>query len=155
MSISTCEPIEITLHTTNLWLDDLMEELGWQDRDQAYEALRVVLHALRDRLPEEALAALALNLPLLIRGIYFEGWLPRENPPKGREKEDFLSHITAAFRSNPEVDPQRVAWAVFKVLKRYATSGAIQDVGLILPPEIRVFWPDREALHEKAEGGTP
>ncbi|MGZ3357160.1 MAG: DUF2267 domain-containing protein, partial [Isosphaeraceae bacterium] len=65
MSLTTCGPIEITIHTTNLWLENLMEELGWQDRDQAYQALRVVLHALRDRLPEEALAALAAQLPLL------------------------------------------------------------------------------------------
>ena len=53
--------IEVTIHTTNLWLDDLMGELSWKDRDQAYQALRVVLHALRDRLPVEAVAALAVQ----------------------------------------------------------------------------------------------
>jgi len=141
MSMTTCGPIEITLHTTNLWLENLMEELGWRDRDQAYQALRVVLHALRDRLPEEALAALAAQLPLLIRGIYYEGWDPSGKPLNEPQKEGFLAQIAAAFRNNPEVDPERVAWAVFKVLKRYATSGDIRDMGQILPPEIRALWP--------------
>ena len=90
MSLTTCRPIEITLHTTNLWLEDLMKELGWKDRDQAYQALRVVLHALRDRLPEEAMAALAAQLPLLIRGIYYEGWDPSGKPLNEPQKEDFL-----------------------------------------------------------------
>ena len=30
------------------------------------------------------------------------------------ENEDFLSQIAAAFRNNPEVDPERLARAVFK-----------------------------------------
>ncbi len=58
MSLATFAPIETTLHTTELWLRDLMEDLGWQDRGRAYRALQVVLHALRDRLPVEAVAAL-------------------------------------------------------------------------------------------------
>ena len=90
MSLTTCGPIEITIHTTNLWLENLMEELGWQERDRAYQALRVVLHALRDRLPQKDLAALGAQLPLLIRGIYYEGWDPTGKALKDCEKEDFL-----------------------------------------------------------------
>ena len=144
MSLTTFAPIEVTLHTTDLWLRDLMEDLGWQDRWRAYRALQVVLHALRDRLPVEAVAALGAQLPLLVRGIYYEGWSPSGKPLKESEKEDFLSHIAAAFRNDPEVDPESVARAVFKVLKRYATSGEIRDEGHILPAEIRTLWPGRE-----------
>jgi len=140
MSLTTFAPIERTLHTTELWLSDLMEDLGWEDRSQAYRALQVVLHALRDRLPVEAVAALSSQLPLLVRGIYYEGWSPSETPLQESEKEDFLSQIAAAFRNNPEVDPERLARAVFKVLKRYAPSGEIRDERLILPPGIRVLW---------------
>ena len=140
MSLTTFAPIKTTLHTTDLWLRDLMEDLGWQDRSRAYRALQVVLHALRDRLPVEAVAALGTQLPLLVRGIYYEGWSPSETPLQESEKEDFLSQIAAAFRNNPEVDPERLARAVFKVLKRYAPSGEIRDEKLILPPGIRVLW---------------
>jgi len=50
MSLTTIAPIENTIHTTNIWLKELMEELGWEDRRRAYHAFGVVLHALRDRL---------------------------------------------------------------------------------------------------------
>lgn len=136
MSLTTFAPIQTTLQTTDLWLRDLMEDLGWQDRCRAYRALQVVLHALRDRLPVEAVAALGAQLPLLVRGLYYEGWSPGGKPLEEIEKEDFFAHIAAALQNNPEVDAERVARAVFKVLKRYAPSGEIRDEKLILPPEI-------------------
>ena len=117
-----------------------MEDLGWQDRSRAYPALQVVLHALRDRLPLEAVAALGSQLPLLVRGMYYEGWSPSGTPPQESEKQAFLSQIATAFRNNPEVDPERVAQAVFRVLKRYAASGELRNEGLIFPPAIRVLW---------------
>ncbi len=140
MILTTIAPIETTLHTTDLWLWDLMEDLGWQDRSRAYRALRVVLHALRDRLPLEAVAALGSQLPLLVRGIYYEGWSPSGAPLQKSEKEDFLSQIAAVFGNNPEIDPERVARAVFTVLRRYATSGELRNEGVILPPGIRGLW---------------
>ncbi len=133
MLLTRCSPIATTLHTTDLWLCDLMADLGWQDRTRAYRALQVVLHALRDRLPLEAVAALGSQLPLLVRGMYYEGWSPSGTPPRESEKQAFLSQIATAFRNNPEVDPERLAWAVFKVLKRYAPSGEIRNEWLILP----------------------
>ena len=73
MSLATFAPIAATLHTMDLLLGDLMEDLGWQDQCRAYHALQVVLHAVRDRLPVEAVAALGAQLPLLVRGMYYEG----------------------------------------------------------------------------------
>ena len=34
---------DTTIQKTNLWLKDLMWELGWEDRHRAYEGLRVTL----------------------------------------------------------------------------------------------------------------
>jgi len=144
MNMIKCRLVDVTIHTTNLWLDDLMEELSWKDRDQAYQALRVVLHALRDRLPVEAVAALGVQLPPLVRGIYYEGWSPIGKPLMESEKENFLSHIAEAFRNKAEVDPESVVRAVIKVLQRYATSGEIRDVKHILPPWLRSFSPASE-----------
>jgi uncharacterized protein (DUF2267 family) len=154
MSLTTCGQIEITLHTTNLWLENLIEDLGWEDRDQACRALQVVLHALRDRLHLEVVADLGPQLPLLARGIHYEGWSPTGKPLKESEKEDFLSHIAAAFRNNPEVDPESIVWAVIKLLQRYAMSGKIRDVKHILRPGLRSLWPAREEDHGiQAYGG--
>jgi len=142
MTLTAIAPIESTIHTTNTWLKELMEELGWEDRQRAYHALAAVLHALRDRLTVAETADLGAQLPMLIRGMYYEGWTPNGKPVKERKKEDFLAHITAALRGHPEIFPEGVAWAVFKVLERHVSAGEIGDVKSVLPAQIRSLWPE-------------
>jgi anti-anti-sigma factor len=60
--------------------------MGWEDRHLAYHALRTVLQALRDWLPVDEAAALGAQLPLLIRGFYYEHWHPHGKPVKGRKE---------------------------------------------------------------------
>lgn len=76
MSATGLEVFDTTLQRTHTWLKDLMLVLGWQDRHKAYRALRATLHALRDRLTVEETAHLGAQLPMLIRGFYYEGWDP-------------------------------------------------------------------------------
>ena len=144
MNQATHAPFESTYQTTNAWLKGLVEELGWQDRHRAYRALRAVLHALRDRLTVEETADLGAQLPMLIRGLYYEGWTPSGKPVKERKKEDFLAHIEAAFRDEPTISPEAVARAVFTVLQRHVSAGEIGDVEQILPAQIRALWPEGE-----------
>jgi uncharacterized protein (DUF2267 family) len=133
-------PFDSTLQTTNVWLNDILERLGWEDRHRAYHALRAVLHALRDRLPVDQAAALAAQLPMLVRGFYYEGWHPHGKPVKERHREEFLAHIAAAFREDPEVDPERVTRAVLQVLSKHVTGGEIEAVKRSLPTELRSLW---------------
>jgi uncharacterized protein (DUF2267 family) len=142
MSQTGLTPFESTLQTTNIWLNDILEQLGWgEDHHRAYHALRAVLHALRDRLPVEQVAALAAQLPMLVRGFYYEGWHPHGKPVKERHREEFLAHIGATFPEEPYVDPERVTRAVFQVLSKHVSSGEIQSVKRSLPTEIRSLWP--------------
>jgi hypothetical protein len=39
-----------TLQKGHLWLNEVMEELYWEDEHKAYLALKAILHAVRDRL---------------------------------------------------------------------------------------------------------
>jgi len=130
-----------TVHKTNNWLKELMEVLGWHDRHKAYLALRITLHALRDRLTVEEVAQLAAQLPMLIRGFYYEGWDPTGKPLKERSKEEFLTRIEEYFSSDDPVDPEQVARAVFTVLSNRVTEGEIEDVKHVLPAEIEDLWP--------------
>jgi len=139
MSDTGITAFDRTIHTTNIWLHDLMDRLGWPDKHRAYHALRAVLHTLRDRLPVTGAAALAAQLPLLVRGIFYEGWHPADKPIKERKKEEFLAHIAEAFRDDP-VDPETVARAVFGVMSKHISSGEKVHVEQLLPVEIRSLW---------------
>jgi uncharacterized protein (DUF2267 family) len=106
-----------------------------------YSALRITLHALRDRLTVEEVAHLGAQLPMLVRGFYYEGWDPTGKPEKVRHKEQFLARIEQEFKNDDSVDPEVVARAVFFVLSHRVTQGEIEDVKHILPEELRSLWP--------------
>jgi uncharacterized protein (DUF2267 family) len=140
MSETGIAAFDSTIQTTNIWLNELAERLGWMDRHQAYHALRTVLHALRDRLTVEEAASLGAQLPLLVRGFYYEGWHPHGKPIRQRKKEEFLAPIEAAFRNDPAADPEEVARAVFHLLTMHVTAGEIDSIRRSLPEDIRSLW---------------
>lgn len=142
MSMKGLAVFDDTIHTTNVWLKDLMERLDLDEREDAYRALRVTLHALRDRLPVNTAAALAAQLPLLVRGAYYEGWRPAAGPSDDRTETDFTYHIAEAFsRTKIEIDPSAIARAVFGLLNERISAGEIEHVKKCLPEEIRRMWP--------------
>jgi uncharacterized protein (DUF2267 family) len=133
---------DTTTQKTRIWLNDLMEILEWKDKPRkAYIGLRAVLHALRDRLTIQEAVQLGAQLPLLIRGVYYEGWKLTGKPVRERHKEEFLDHIKRAFRDDTTVDPEKVARAVFQVLSKRTSSGEIEDVRHMLPTPVQRLWP--------------
>ncbi len=72
-----------TMQKTEIWLNELMAELEWEGKpEKTYFALRTVLHALRDRLTVEEAVQLGAQLPMLVRGFYYEGWTLKGKPHK-------------------------------------------------------------------------
>lgn len=135
------ESFDTTVQKTNIWIKDLMEEEGWEDKHKAYLAMRAVLHALRDRLGLQEAVHLSAELPMLVRGFYFEGWDPSGKPEKIKTKKDFLNRILKELPNDPELDPERVARTVFSLLDEKISHGEIDDVKSSLPLEIRELWP--------------
>jgi uncharacterized protein (DUF2267 family) len=142
MSATGLEVFDTTIQKTTIWLRDLMEVLGCQDRHMAYQAMRATLHALRDRLRVDEVAQLGAQLPMLIRGFYYEGWDPSDKPLRERHRAQFLERIEREFRGGNRIEPERVARAVFAVLARRVSEGEIEDVRQVLPAEIRDLWPE-------------
>lgn len=140
MTSATVGSFESTVHKTNVWLKDIMEELGWDSHERAYHALRAVLHALRDRLSTEEVADLAAQLPMLVRGFYYEGWSPGHRSTSERKKNQFLDRVGEAFRGDVTVDAEEVTRAVFHVISKHVTDGEIADIKHTLPREIRELW---------------
>lgn len=146
MSATGLEVFDRTLQATNVWLDDIMQELDWTDRHRAYHALRTVLHALRDRLPVEDSAHFAAQLPMLVRGLYFEGWRPANVPVRERTRDEFLSHVTDAFVFDVDADSAEIMAAVLRAVNQHVTEGAVRKVQAVLPQPIRELWPQAAAV---------
>lgn len=141
MSTTGLEVFDKTLQTTHIWLDEIMAELG-PDRQRAHHALRAVLHALRDRLPINDGAHLAAQLPLLVRGIYYDGWHPQPETSKERSLDEFLGHVGQGLHGVSPLSTEQATRAVFGVIGRHVTEGECRKVRSALPEDIRRLWPD-------------
>ena len=139
MAQDTLSVFEHTIQITDVWLHDVMDRLGWQDKHRAYLAIRAVLHALRDRLGVNEAAHLAAQLPLLIRGVYYEGYHPSGKPLSEKKKAEFLAHVAAEF-SEEDRSSGSVTQAVLQVLEKHITPGETAKIKSVLPPEIRSLW---------------
>jgi uncharacterized protein (DUF2267 family) len=145
--------IDRTVQKTNVWLHEICTGLEVQDERLAYHALRGVLHAIRDRLSIESAAAFGAQLPLLIRGIYYEGWHAHGKPLHVRTAEAFLDLVAENLAADAElrIEPQRAIDAVFATLQAHADPGAVEKFFNGLPADIQtVFAPRMAAAQQQA-----
>ena len=140
MSMTGLDVFDTIVQKTNLWLKDIMQALGWEDRHKAYMGLRTTLHALRDRLTPEETAQFGAQLPMLIRGLYYEGWTPTGKPHKVRHKAEFLTPIRDYFRDDWHVEPEEGARVVLHVLAAHMSTGEIEDMEQLLPQDLKALW---------------
>lgn len=110
--------LEKSFHKTIDWLYDIEEACGWDEGDQkkALGVLRAVLHQLRDLFPIESAAHFSAQLPLFIRGLFFESWVPGKEPSRIRKKEDFLEAVYQSIQVYNEPDIEKVVKNVLYVI---------------------------------------
>jgi len=140
MHPTTAELFTKTLEKTGRWIDDLMTEMGTSDPRQAYSVLRAVLHALRDRLTVDEAVNLGAQLPMLVRGFYYDGWRPEGRPDRYRHKSEFLLRVANAYGGLSATEQEPAVGAVFRLLSRHVTEGEIRHVRDQLPAEVRDLW---------------
>ncbi|MEV4767579.1 DUF2267 domain-containing protein [Micromonospora chokoriensis] len=142
MADSMISAFESSLDKTNLILKDIEDAYGWPKdrRNQSYAALRTVLHLLRDRLPVDESVEFAQQLPVLVRGIYFDGWVPSDVPIK-LNRDDFLYEVRQGFPYDAEGGPERVTQVVLDTLRRHVTQGEWQDVKDTMPKDLAMMMP--------------
>ncbi|GAB4249869.1 MAG: DUF2267 domain-containing protein [Thermoleophilia bacterium] len=140
MASTGLDAFDSTVQKTNVWLTELQEKLALENRKSAYAALRAVLHTLRDRLPVEEAVQLGAQLPMLVRGLYYEGWTPAGKPEK-TDREEFLRKVADQVVMSGPVDPERLTRGVFELLAEKVSEGEIEDVASSLPKSIRQMWP--------------
>jgi uncharacterized protein (DUF2267 family) len=140
MSMTGLEAFDRTVQETNVWLRELTEDLHLYERQRAYLALRAVLHATRDRLPMYEVVQLGAQLPLLVRGIYYEGWDAKERALKDRKLEHYYQDVQAKYVAPGTEDAERLTKGVFALLSRHVSAGQVQDVKQALFAELRGLW---------------
>ena len=152
MSATGLDVFDKTLQTTNIWLNEIMERLG-PDRQVAWKVLSTVLHKLRDRLPVELSAHLGSQLPLLVRGVYYDQYEPARQPSDCDTPGQFTDEVAEWLTDIRPVDPDEAIRAVFEVLTRHVSEGQIVKVRNALPKGIRMLWDGADA-RQLAEAGA-
>ena len=142
MSTTGLDVFDKTLQETNHWLKVMMGELGIDSRSVAFGALRAALHAVRDRVGADNAVHLGAQMPMLLRGAYYEGWHPASTPTRERHLGDFIAHVQAELPTGSVVNPAEAARACFSAMSQCLDSGEMTKLKGILPHEILNLWPD-------------
>jgi uncharacterized protein (DUF2267 family) len=130
------------LDKTNHVLKEIETAFGWpkERRNQSYAALRAVLHALRDRMTVDETAQLSAQLPMLIRGIYFEGWDPTHVPMKV-DRDEFLARVEKEYAHDMEGDVVQLTQTVLQALRAHVSDGEWDDIRSAVPKKLASVLP--------------
>jgi uncharacterized protein (DUF2267 family) len=140
VSSASLDVFDKTLQTTHIWLDQIMEEVG-PDRQVAWHVLGATLRALRDRLPLGLAAHLGAQLPILIRGIYYDQWSPAKEPLDLHSGDDFLQYVARDLTGIRPVNVRSAVQAVFATINKHVPAGQVRKVCSALPKDILALWP--------------
>lgn len=128
-----------TVQETNLWLEDLEARLGCT-RHEAYSALRAVLHTLRDRLQAETAMHFAAQLPMLLRGVFTEGWRLAAKPKVERTADAFVEEVLGRLAADFAYDGETLVRSVFQTIRARVDIGQVDKVMDCLPRAVRELW---------------
>ena len=154
MSATGLEVLDKSLQTTNIWLKEIMQiEAVGPDRQLAWRVLGAVLHTLRDRLAVDQVAHLGAELPIVIRGLYYDQWHPAGKPDRERRADEFVARVADELRDSRRVDPGEAARAVFSTIGKHVSAGQVEKIRQSLPEDIRRLWlpPVRTPAEAEAE----
>jgi len=140
MSSQGLEVIDHTVQLTHEWIKELAAKLGWADRRQVLMLLRTTLAGVRDMISPDEAAQLSAQLPLLVRGLFFEGWRPAQTHK--RTRDDFVARIEANLGRDQEYQGPEDISEVFRLLNARISKGEVNDVRNALPADIRTLWPE-------------
>jgi putative phosphoribosyl transferase len=133
-----------TIQMTHAWLGEIEQTLG-PDRRLAWKALSAVLQVLRDRLPVELAAHLGAQLPLIVRGTFYDQFEPARQP-RGYDLDEFIEQVAERMERSRPVDAFEATRAVLATLSRHIPNGQIAKLQRALPGDIRRAW---QAVEER------
>lgn len=130
--------IDRTVGKTYQWLHAVRQRGGFADLHQAYQALRAVLHALRDRLEPDLAAHVAAQLPLLVRGVFYEGWNPSRAPARA-SLASFLERVEKEAGLKGTSEAEEATRAVLAVCWDELGEGTMGHLISVLPSDFALL----------------
>lgn len=129
------DPLARAQQTAHEWLAVLATHLDTEDHHYVLRVLRAWLHLVRDRLAVDAAVHLGAQLPEVLRGVYYEGWIPQLAPIRF-DAGQFVDAF--AEQSNvPRDDVRRVVAAITAGLRELFSAGQLEHVSAMMPPDLR------------------
>ena len=140
MTAQGLEVIDHSVHLTHEWINELAGRLDWSSKRSAFRLMRITLHRIRDHLLVNELAQFSAQLPVLIRGFLFEGWVPKHTPLKERHGEDFVAFVDSQMEGSDEYRGRADIKCVFDLLNARLSRGEVEDIRACLPDDLRGLW---------------
>jgi uncharacterized protein (DUF2267 family) len=137
MTTTRLDIIDRSVEKAHIWINDMALELSTEDDHRAYRVLRSFLHALRDHLTVDEAAKLAAQLPIFVRGVFYEGWDPSRTPEHARDIDSFLTRIAGEAGLAGETEASFAATAASRVLRRRVSGGEGDNVLRVFPQHLR------------------
>src|SRR5919204_3391142 len=138
MSEQGLEVIESSTQKTHEWIASIAQAAHLEKRD-AYKSLRAVLLTLRDRLPLNDAVHLGAQLPIFLRGLFYEGWEPSKVPIK-MSLEEFLKSVQEKIVAPGIIDPVRITQSVFAVTLSHVGAAEMGKIKRIFPKDMQSLW---------------
>jgi uncharacterized protein (DUF2267 family) len=95
------------------------------------------MFTIRDRISIEEAFHLSAQLPLLVRGVFWEGYRPAHKPERFRSLDEFLAKVEENIGQIAPINAEDASRAVFGVLARHLPPGELEDVKHLLPEPVR------------------
>lgn len=133
---------ESYIKEANTWSNELCTYLGIDDVGKANRIFRAVLHAIRDRIQTGEAIHLAAQLPIIWKGIYFDGFTMHE-PIRIRHEKEWLDFIRskdfAEMADFPTLEHAHYAFQdVMNFLKEHISEGQYNQIEHALHTDIKV-----------------
>jgi len=152
MATNGLEILDKANQSVHIWLNDIADHIG-PDKHCAYRTLHAVLRVIRDRLSVEQAVQLSSQLPLFIKGMYFDQWHLVGKPEKFRTVEELCARISAEMNGARKVKPKLAAMAVMKAMSSHISHGEITKIKGSMPAHIRALWDEAEKMEASENGG--
>ena len=133
------------------YINDLAQDLGHpEEKNRVLQIWRAVLHAVRDRIHLGESFQIMDPLPMILKGIYVEGWKYNEKPPLNYETmEEMKTEVENLQRRYGEEDfpwkksTEEIIAITIGSLKKFLQGNQVEQILNQMPKEIKTYMPEK------------